>query len=158
MTAVLSLGSNLGDRLGHLRAGVEVLAMHASVDATSAVYETEPVGVRGQASYYNCVAMLATSDPWVAFRAARAAETTRGRLRSTRWGPRTLDVDVIDVDGVIRDDDRLTLPHPRAAVRAFVLRPWLDLDADAQIAGHGPVWRLLRSLPDRQSVRKVAVL
>ena len=158
MTAVLSLGSNLGDRLGHLRAGLEVLAMYASVDAVSAVYETEPVGVRGQRSYFNCVAMLGTADPWLAFAAAAAAEATRGRLRSTRWGPRTLDVDVITVDSITRDDATLTLPHPRAAERAFVLRPWLDLDPDAEIAQQGPVWRLLRMLPDKNAVRRVAVL
>jgi 2-amino-4-hydroxy-6-hydroxymethyldihydropteridine diphosphokinase len=158
VTAVLSLGSNLGNRLANLRAGVEVLGMHAAVSRVSAVYETEPVGVTKQRSYFNCVVLLATSDPWIAFGAARAAETTRGRLRSSRWGPRTLDVDVIDVEGVTRDDEVLTLPHPRAAERAFVLRPWLDLDADAEVAGRGPVWRLLRSLPDQQAVRRVAVL
>jgi 2-amino-4-hydroxy-6-hydroxymethyldihydropteridine diphosphokinase len=158
VTAVLSLGSNLGDRLANLRAGVEVLGMHAAVSDVSPVYETEPVGVTRQRSYFNCVVLLAVSDSWAAFAAARGAETTRGRLRSSRWGPRTLDVDVIDVDGVIRADEVLTLPHPRAAERAFVLRPWLDLDPDAEVAGRGPVWQLLRLLPDRQAVRRVAVL
>jgi 2-amino-4-hydroxy-6-hydroxymethyldihydropteridine diphosphokinase len=158
VTAVLSLGSNMGDRLGHLRGGVEVLAMHASVARVSDVYETAPVGVTKQRSYFNCVVMLDTSDAWAALAAARAAEVARGRLRSTRWGPRTLDVDVIDVDGIVRNDAVLTLPHPRAAERAFVLVPWLELDRDAELTGRGPVWRVLRSLPDRQDVRKVAVL
>jgi 2-amino-4-hydroxy-6-hydroxymethyldihydropteridine diphosphokinase len=74
------------------------------------------------------------------------AEDTRGRLRGVRWGPRTLDVDVIDVDGQVRDDPRLTLPHPRAFEREFVLRPWLELDPDAVVVGRGPVWQLLTAV------------
>src|SRR5206468_10591612 len=110
----------------------------------SPLYETTPVGVTDQPSYLNCVIAVDTSDADVALAAAHAAESTRGRLRSVRWGPRTLDVDVIDVDGQLRDDPRLTLPHPRAHEREFVLRPWHDLDPDADVPGHGPVWLLLR--------------
>ena len=143
MVAVLSLGSNVGDRLAHLRAGLEVIASRVGVLCVSPIYETAPVGAVAQADFLNLVALVDTSDPETAFSAAQAAEQARGRLRSQRWGPRTLDVDVIDVDGQVRDDPRLTLPHPRAHERAFVLRPWLDVDPDAVVTGHGPVWMLL---------------
>jgi 2-amino-4-hydroxy-6-hydroxymethyldihydropteridine diphosphokinase len=147
MPSVLSLGSNLGDRRAHLRAGLDVIGARIPVRAVSPLYETAPVGVVDQPAFLNCVAIVETDDPLVAWDAARAAEDTRGRLRSTRWGPRSLDVDVVAVDSVVQDDPRLTLPHPRAYERAFVLRPWLDVDPDAEIAGRGPVWRLLRDLP-----------
>lgn len=143
MVAVLSLGSNLGDRRAHLDGGLEVIASRLAVLAVSPSYETAPVGGVEQPDYLNCVAFVDTSDPDEALDLAHDAENTRGRLRSVRWGPRTLDVDVIDVDGQVRDDPRLTLPHPRAHERAFVLRPWLDLDPDAVVAGRGPVWWLL---------------
>ena len=143
MTAVLSLGSNVGDRRAHLRAGLEIIATRFAVLAVSPTYETAPVGEVAQPDFLNLVAIVDTADAEDAFAAAQAAEQARGRLRSMRWGPRTLDVDVIDVDGQRRDDPRLTLPHPRAHERAFVLRPWLDLDPDAVVAGRGPVWMLL---------------
>lgn len=147
MAAVLSLGSNLGDRRANLRAGLDVIGSQIAVRAVSALYETAPVGVTDQPAFLNCVAIVDTSDPEVAFVACRAAEEARGRLRSRRWGPRSLDADVIAVDAVVTDDPRLTLPHPRAHERAFVLRPWLDVDADAVVTGRGPVWRLLQELP-----------
>ena len=146
MVAVLSLGSNLGDRSSHLAAGLEVIAARLAVLAVSPVYETDPVGGVDQPAYLNCIAVVDTSDPDEALNVAHAAEQTRGRSRSVRWGPRTLDVDVIDVDGQLRDDPRLTLPHPRAHERDFVLRPWLDVDPDAVVPGRGPVWLLLRKV------------
>jgi 2-amino-4-hydroxy-6-hydroxymethyldihydropteridine diphosphokinase len=148
MASVLSLGSNLGDRWAQLRAGLAVIAARVPVRAVSPVYETAPVGVVDQPAFLTCVAIVGTDDPLRAWDAARAAEETRGRLRATRWGPRSLDVDVVAVDAMVQADPRLTLPHPRAHERAFVLRPWLDLDPDAEIVGRGPVWRLLRDLPD----------
>lgn len=148
MTAVVSLGSNVGDRRAHLRAGLEVLAMHAPVTAVSPLYETAPVGGVEQPDYLNCIALLATSDPELALRAAHAAEEARGRIRSVRWGPRTLDVDVVDVDGRLSADPRLTLPHPRAHERAFVLRPWLDVDPDAVVTGRGAVRALVATAAD----------
>ena len=154
MRAVLSLGSNLGDRRAHLAAGLSVLGQHVPVRAVSPVYETAPVGGPRQSPYLNCVAFADVDDAMVALQAAHAAEATRGRLRSTRWGPRTLDVDVICVDNVVRQDADFTLPHPRAHERAFVLVPWLDLDPDAYLPGRGPVWWLVRKL-DRTGVRRV---
>jgi 2-amino-4-hydroxy-6-hydroxymethyldihydropteridine diphosphokinase len=157
VVAVLSLGSNVGDRVAHLRGALEVIASRLAVLYVSPVYATAPWGNRDQPEFLNCVALVDTADPETALAAAHAAEEARGRLRSRRWGPRTLDVDVIDVDGTLRDDPRLTLPHPRAHLRAFVLRPWLDVDPDAVVAGRGPARALLAELADDVS-RTDAVL
>src|SRR2546430_9530705 len=117
--AVLSIGSNLGDRLAHLRAAVEALG--PAVVAVSPVYETAPWGPVAQDDFLNVVVLARdpAADPrdWLA--RARELEAARGRTREVRWGPRTLDVDVVDVDGVTSDDPELTLPHPRAHERAF---------------------------------------
>lgn len=131
MTAVLSLGSNLGDRLHWLRVGLAELEPLA----VSRVWETAPWGGVEQPDYLNVVALC----PWdaaEAWRRAVRAETAAGRVRDVRWGPRTLDVDVVWADG---SDPALELPHPRAAERAFVVVPWLDVDPDAVLPGHGPV-------------------
>ncbi|MDQ1688517.1 MAG: 2-amino-4-hydroxy-6-hydroxymethyldihydropteridine diphosphokinase [Frankiaceae bacterium] len=133
MTVVVALGSNLGDRLGHLRLGVSHLP---EVVAVSRVYETEPVGgPEGQPPYLNAVVLLADGvDARTAFTAGQAAERAAGRERVLRWGPRTLDVDVVSADGAVDDPD-LTVPHPRAAERPFVLLPWLDVEPRAMLAG-----------------------
>ena len=141
MTAVLSLGSNVGDRLAHLRLAVEVL----SPDAVSPVYETAPVGGVPQDDYLNAVVLcpLTAEQAWTA---ARAAERRAGRERRVRWGPRTLDVDVVLAPPPVPVG--LLVPHPRAHERAFVLRPWLDVDADAVLPGRGRVDALLAALGD----------
>jgi 2-amino-4-hydroxy-6-hydroxymethyldihydropteridine diphosphokinase len=154
VTAVVSLGSNLGDRPAQLRRGLEVLGQHCAVTAVSSFYETAAVGLTDQPPFLNLVALLDTSDPEAAFAAAQAAEVSQGRIRSRRWGPRSLDVDVIDVDGRISTDPRLTLPHPRAHERAFVLVPWLELDPVATLPDRGPVRRIAARL-DEQGVHLV---
>jgi 2-amino-4-hydroxy-6-hydroxymethyldihydropteridine diphosphokinase len=152
---VVCLGANLGDRMARLRDGLEILAQHVAVSAVSPVYETAPVGGVDQPAYLNAVARLDSDDPEVVFGAAQAAEQAQGRLRSQRWGPRTLDVDVIVVDSLVTDDPRLTLPHPRAHERGFVLEPWLALDPTAELPGRGSVRALLAALP-AQDVRRFA--
>ncbi|SDT75407.1 2-amino-4-hydroxy-6-hydroxymethyldihydropteridine diphosphokinase [Actinoplanes derwentensis] len=147
--AVLSLGGNLGDRLANLRAAVRELG--PGVVQVSGVYETPPWGDSAQPAYLNAVVLMddptATARDWLT--RARACETAGGRVRDPerRFGPRTLDVDVIAVwaDGVpvIDDDPELTLPHPRAHLRAFVLSPWHAMCPDAELPGHGPVAALL---------------
>ena len=156
MTGVLSLGSNLGDRLAHLRAGIELVRQVVPVTAVSSVYETDPVGVDGQQPYLNCVAVVECDDAYALLGAAQRAEELRGRVRSSRWGPRTLDVDVIAVDSLVSDDPRLTLPHPRAAERAFVLVPWAEVDPVAELPGHGAVRALLARV-DASGVRRWSV-
>ena len=152
--AVLSLGSNLGDRLAHLRSAVS--AFGDSVLLVSGVYETPPWGDAEQPAYLNAVLLAedpaATPYDWL--ERARAAERAAGRTRDPqrRFGPRTLDVDVVAVwaDGdepVLSDDPELTLPHPRAHQRAFVLRPWIDIQPYGRLPGHGWLTDLLNTGP-----------
>jgi 2-amino-4-hydroxy-6-hydroxymethyldihydropteridine diphosphokinase len=128
---VLSLGSNVGDRLEFLRLGLSVL----EPVAVSRVWETAPWGGVEQEDFLNVVA-LCPWDATEAWRRAELAESKAGRQRDVRWGPRTLDVDVVWAEGT---DPALELPHPRAHERAFVLVPWLDVDPDAVLPGHGRV-------------------
>jgi 2-amino-4-hydroxy-6-hydroxymethyldihydropteridine diphosphokinase len=121
----------------------------------SPVYETAAVGVTDQPPFLNLIALVGSDDPEEVFAAAQAAEQSQGRLRSQRWGPRTLDVDVIAVDDVVTDDPRLTLPHPRAREREFVLVPWLAVDPAASLPGGESVRTLVAAL-DEQGVRRVA--
>lgn len=140
---VLSLGSNLGDRLAQLQVGLVVLRSRLGVTAISPVYETEPVGGPPQPAYLNAIVLARTPDPPTALAAAQAAEAAAGRTREGRWGPRSLDVDVIAVGAVVDDNPRLTLPHPSAHERAFVLMPWYDVDPTAALPTYGPVLALL---------------
>jgi 2-amino-4-hydroxy-6-hydroxymethyldihydropteridine diphosphokinase len=152
-TAVLALGSNLGDRFAHLRGAVRALG--DAVLAVSGVYLTPPWGDPDQPAYLNAVALVADdAAPGAWLERAHAIEDAAGRVRDPerRFGPRTLDVDVIAVwtdDGepVISDDPDLTLPHPRAHLRAFVLRPWLDIQPYAQVPGQGFLTDLVRREP-----------
>jgi 2-amino-4-hydroxy-6-hydroxymethyldihydropteridine diphosphokinase len=150
--AVLSIGSNLGDRIAALRLAVRLLG--DSVLVVSGVYETPPWGDPDQPAYLNAV--LLAVDPKAAPRdwleRAHACEAAAGRVRDPerRFGPRTLDVDVIavwdaDDQPVISDDPELTLPHPRAHERAFVLRPWIDIQPYAQLPGRGWLTDLLNA-------------
>ena len=150
--AVLSLGSNLGDRYAHLRAAVA--GLDDSVLVLSGIYETPPWGDTEQPAYLNAVVLVAdlaaAPEDWLA--RARALESAAGRVRDPqrRFGPRTLDVDVIAVweeDGtpVLSADPELTLPHPRAHERAFVLRPWIDIQPYAQVPGRGWLTDLLNA-------------
>jgi 2-amino-4-hydroxy-6-hydroxymethyldihydropteridine diphosphokinase len=147
--AVLSLGSNLGDRVGHLRAAVAGFA--GVLVAVSPVYETAPWGGVEQGDFLNAV--LVVDDPgadvWSWLRRGQALENASGRVREVRWGPRTLDVDVVSVDDVRSEHPGLVLPHPGTVKRATVLRPWLDVDPGAVLPGHGSVAELLDALgPD----------
>lgn len=152
---VLALGSNLGDRLANLQAGIDLLTADPGVTATavSAVFETAPFGgpdvpeMPEQPDYLNAV-LLAVSDlpALEILRRCQAAEQARGRVRTVRWGSRTLDVDIITCGDEISDHPRLTLPHPRAQERAFVLVPWHDVDPDARLPGYGRVADLIAPL------------
>jgi 2-amino-4-hydroxy-6-hydroxymethyldihydropteridine diphosphokinase len=144
--AVLSVGSNVGDRLAHLRTVVDQLQPY--LGAVSPVYETPPWGPVSQPDYLNAVILASDegADPRMWLARARAAEDAAGRLRDVRWGPRTLDVDIVAVDNVEQSDPDLTLPHPRAAERAFVLVPWLAVDPEARLPG-GSVADLVALLP-----------
>ncbi|OIJ65840.1 2-amino-4-hydroxy-6-hydroxymethyldihydropteridine diphosphokinase [Streptomyces mangrovisoli] len=146
--AVLSLGSNLGNRLETLQGAVDALedTPGVRVKAVSPVYETEPWGVEpgSQPSYFNAVIVLKTTlPPSSLLERAHAVEEAFHRVRDERWGARTLDVDIVAYADVVSGDPQLTLPHPRAHERAFVLAPWHDLDPEAQLPGRGAVADLL---------------
>jgi len=145
--AVLSLGSNLGDRLAHLRAAIETFSPW--LVAVSSVYRTPPWGPVAQDDFYNLILVAddASAAPRDWLERAWAAEQHEGRTREVHWGARTLDVDVVDVDGLIDPDETLTLPHPYAHERAFVLVPWLEVEPDAVLPGRGVVRDLVSALP-----------
>ena len=149
---VLSVGSNLGDRLGTLQGCVQAIGALPDTDvlAISPVYQTAPVGGPAQPDYLNAVLIVATGlSPLGLLAATQRIEADFGRVRSPgaeRFGPRTLDIDIISFAGLRSDDAVLTLPHPRAHERAFVLAPWHDLDAAASLPGRGPVADLLAGL------------
>jgi 2-amino-4-hydroxy-6-hydroxymethyldihydropteridine diphosphokinase len=124
----LSLGSNLGDRRAHLRQAVDSLP---DVVAVSPLYETDPVGGPSQGAYLNLVARLDTTlAPRSLLAICHRIEANAERVREERWGPRTLDIDIIWMDGIVQDDPQLTLPHPRWKDRRFVLAPLRDLAPD----------------------------
>ncbi|MER7050694.1 2-amino-4-hydroxy-6-hydroxymethyldihydropteridine diphosphokinase [Streptomyces sp. NPDC000351] len=149
--AVIALGANLGNRLETLQSAIDALedTPGVRVKGVSPVYETEPWGVDpdSQPSYFNAVVILKTTlPPSSLLERAHAVEEAFHRVRDERWGPRTLDVDIVAYAEVVSDDPQLTLPHPRAHERAFVLAPWHDVDPGAQLPGHGPVADLLASV------------
>jgi 2-amino-4-hydroxy-6-hydroxymethyldihydropteridine diphosphokinase len=148
---VLSLGSNVGDRLANLRSAVRLLSADPAelrAVAVSSVYETDPVGGPPQEDFLNAVLLAVSARPAAVILArCQAAETALGRVRAQRWGPRTIDADVIACGDERSDEPELTLPHPRAHERAFVLVPWLEIAPDAVLPGRGPVAGLLAGLP-----------
>src|SRR5882757_3595100 len=161
-SAVLSLGSNLGDRLGYLRAAVAGFAAAHDTElvAASPVYETAPWGGVPQDDFLNAVIIVRSAelDAWGWLRRGQQLEAAADRVREVHWGPRTLDVDVVvayrddlpsagSPDSVVfSDDPELRLPHPGAAERNTVLRPWLDIQPAAVLPGRGPVAALLAAL------------
>jgi 2-amino-4-hydroxy-6-hydroxymethyldihydropteridine diphosphokinase len=141
MRAIIGLGSNLGDRLGHLQSAVKRIARFAKVEAASHVYETKPVGPP-QGDYLNAAILIryegASGRAPTLDTAAidlldslQAVETALGRVRDVRWGPRTLDLDILWVEGLAMESERLVVPHPRLVERPFALRPLVDVMPDA---------------------------
>ncbi len=132
----VALGSNLGDRLGVLRSAVAEIATFATNLKSSALYETAPVGGPEQGPYLNAAVVFESSlEPIQLLQRLQSIETSHGRKRAERWGPRTLDLDIIVSDGgAVDDPPELVVPHPRAAERLFVIRPMMDVWPDAEVA------------------------
>ncbi len=152
-TAVIALGSNLGDREATLERAVAALdgLPESSILAVSSWHGTVALTVDGldpeKPAYLNGVALLQTHlDPYSLLDALRAIEAENGRERVERWGDRTLDLDLIAFDELEIDSDVLQVPHPRAHERDFVLAPWLEVQPDARLTGHGDVATLLAAL------------
>lgn len=153
--AVVAFGANLGPRAETIAAAAEELGATEGIElvALAPVIETaalRPYGVDPEApAYLNTVALVETTlDPAALHAVLRRLEDEHGRERSTRWGDRTLDLDLIVFGDVVQDDPELTLPHPRAHERDFVLRPWATIDPLAELPGHGRVSELLAALEE----------
>jgi 2-amino-4-hydroxy-6-hydroxymethyldihydropteridine diphosphokinase len=149
--AALGLGANLGDRHAALQSAVDALLAAKGVRAAgvSGIYQTEPVGgPQDQPQYLNAVLAVDTSlTAHELLVLANAVEAANGRVRGVRWGPRTLDIDVLAVGQEVSTSPDLVLPHPRAHERAFVLVPWTDVDPGFEVPGLGKVADLLAALP-----------
>jgi len=154
----LGLGSNVGDRRAHLLEAVSALPEHGvSVLASSSVYETEPVGlVLDQRDFYNaCLRVESAHDPLELLAACKAVERSLGREPGgVRHGPRPIDVDVLLIDGVRLESERLTLPHPEVTSRRFVLVPLLELDPDLTLPDGARLDAALAALAPGQDVRR----
>ena len=147
MRAVLALGSNLGDREWTLMSAAEALNEVGEVVAFSSILESRAVGGPPQPDYLNAVLILETQlEPLELLKVCQAIEKIFGRTREVHWGPRTLDIDLITCSDLVMESDSLTLPHPRASERHFVLAPWFEIDNDAHLPGHGDVADLLAKL------------
>lgn len=153
ITAVVAFGANLGERAATIQAAADELAATEGVELVTLAPPIEtaavrPYGVDREApAYLNTVAVIRTSlSPGELHAVLRAIEDAHGRVRTQRWGDRTLDLDLIVFGDLVQDDPELTLPHPRAHERDFVLRPWLTADPAAELPGHGRVDRLLEAL------------
>ncbi|QTX05568.1 2-amino-4-hydroxy-6-hydroxymethyldihydropteridine diphosphokinase [Agromyces archimandritae] len=156
--AVIAFGANLGERRATLEAAIDELGGTAGIRllAVSPSYETVAITDAGADAaaprYLNGVVLVATTlEPLELLDVLQTLEHAHGRVRTEHWGPRTLDLDLIDVDGMILAGERLTLPHPRAAERAFVLQPWLDVEPDAELPGFGPIAALRRAAKDEMT-------
>jgi len=155
--AAIGLGSNLGDRAAHLDAGLRGLGALGEVVAVSSVYETAPMGGPEQPSYLNAVVVLDTDlAPRRLLDECLAIEAATGRERRERWGPRTLDLDLLLYGAETIDEPGLVVPHPRMRERRFVLAPLLEAWPEATLPDGTPVAGLLDAVAD-QEVRRVAV-
>jgi len=149
MRAVISLGSNIGDKFSYLQSAVNEIneLSDSEILICSSVYKTKPVGFEDQEDFLNAVLILET-----AFNAEELLmklliiELNLGRERSIKWGPRTIDLDLIDYEKLVLNSDKLTLPHPRAYERCFVLKPWNEIDDSAEITGRGKVNQILENM------------
>lgn len=151
-----SLGSNLGDRLEYLQGATALLSATPGMKVTgiSSVYETDPVGLLDQPDFLNIIVQAESSlASTVMLERAQAIEDGFDRIRTVRYGPRTIDIDLIAVGDRVIQNESLTLPHPRAHERAFVLVPWLEVEPDAELVGYGRVAELVAGL-DTAGVRR----
>jgi 2-amino-4-hydroxy-6-hydroxymethyldihydropteridine diphosphokinase len=148
MKAVIALGANLGEPRSQVNSAVDAIREIMKVIAVSSLYETEPFGVPdAQPNYINAVLIGDTEHkPLDLMKALLDLENELGRTRSFQNAARIIDIDIIDLGGLFMESEALTLPHPRAHERRFVLEPWLEIDPEAHLPGRGPVNELLAAL------------
>lgn len=146
MKAVISLGANIGDAKANLDLAVGLLREATEVLAVSSYLQTNPVGGPEQPDYLNAVAIIESELPAKDLLAVlNGIETAMGRTREIHWGPRVIDLDLIQYGGLLVNDEKLTLPHPRAHERRFVLAPWFEIEPEAVLLTHGRISDLLKT-------------
>lgn len=148
MKAVIALGANLGDPKRQISEAIDQIRDQIKVTSVSKLIETEPVGVADkQPNYINAV-LIGDSElrPLDLMKVLSDIENKMGRFRSFPNAARTIDIDIIDYGGLFMESPELTLPHPRAHLRRFVLAPWLEIEPDGELSGHGPIRQLLANL------------
>lgn len=145
MQVVIGLGSNIGDRTQNLKTAVQAIDKHPNIKVlrASKLYESEPIGGPAQSDYLNATILVETSlQPVALLEFLQAQERAAGRVRDVVWGPRTLDLDIVDIEGYSSSNPDLTIPHPRVSDREFVLRPLVDIDAAWIIQGESSQMKL----------------
>jgi len=148
MKAVIALGANIGNPEEQLDIAIRLLRESVDVQAVSSYYQTAPVGGPEQPDYLNAVAVAESELPAAQLLALlHGIEKVLGRERIERWGPRTIDLDLIQYGGILSYADELLLPHPRAHERRFVLEPWFEIEPEALLLTHGKISDLLAQLP-----------
>ena len=146
MKAVISLGANIGDPKANLDLAIGLLREATEVIAVSNYLQTKPVGGPEQPDYLNAVAIVESELPAKDLLAVlHGIETAMGRTREIHWGPRVIDLDLIQYGGLLVNDEKLTLPHPRAHERRFVLAPWFEIEPEAVLLTHGRISDLLNT-------------
>jgi len=146
MKAVISLGANVGDPKANLDLAVALLREATDVIAVSSYLQTKPVGGPEQPDYLNAVAIVESDLPAKDLLALlNGIETAMGRTREIHWGPRVIDLDLIQYGGLLVQDEKLKLPHPRAHERRFVLAPWFEIEPEAILLTHGRISDLLNT-------------
>lgn len=148
MKAVIALGANIGNPQEQLEIAISLLRESLDVKAVSSFYVTKPVGKIDQPDFLNAIVIAESDLPAKDLMSLlHGIEKALGRERIEKWGPRTLDCDLIQYGTLLSASEELTLPHPRAFERAFVLKPWLEVEPDAILLTHGRVDQLLSQLP-----------
>lgn len=147
MKAVIALGSNIGDPKENLDLAIGLMREATEVRAISSYYATKPVGYEDQPDFLNAICIVDSELPAMELlNMLQGIEKAMGRERTVKWGPRSIDLDLIQYGDLISKAEELTLPHPRAHERKFVLEPWHEIDPDAILITHGKIADLLNSL------------
>ena len=147
MKAVIALGSNIGNPEENLDLAIALLREATDVEKVSSYYVTKPVGYEAQPDFVNAVCIINSQLPAIELlHMLHGIEKAMGRERTIKWGPRTIDLDIIQYGSILSSAEELTLPHPRAFERKFVLEPWAEIEPDAILLTHGKIKDLLVKL------------
>ena len=148
MRAVIALGANIGNPRENLDLALALLREATDLQMVSSYYTTTPVGGQEQPDYINAVCIIESELPAMDLLSLlHGIEKSLGRERVEHWGPRTIDLDLIQYGGLLSKAEELMLPHPRAHERSFVLQPWFEIEPDAILLTHGPIKELLEQMP-----------